>query len=179
MNVYLIGYRGTGKSSLARILAERLDWPWADADDLVEQRAGMSIAEIFARRGEPGFRELESQVVGELARRDSTVVALGGGAVLREINRQALRDGKVVWLEASVETIERRVSGDPATAARRPNLTAGGGREEIERLLEQRRPLYEQAADYRVATDERTSAEVADEVLRWLEREGEGTRTDA
>ena len=83
MNLVLIGYRGTGKSHVARVLSERTGWPWIDADDQIEARAGKSIAQIFADDGEEAFRDWESQVVADLAQRDRCVLALGGGGVPR------------------------------------------------------------------------------------------------
>jgi shikimate kinase len=166
MNLVLIGYRATGKSETARALAERLGWDWVDADCEIEARAGKSIAQIFSEDGEPAFRDAESRVVAELAARDRTVLALGGGAVLREENRRALVDrGPVVWLTASPETLWRRIQGDPATGARRPNLTSAGGITEIIATLDARRPIYRQCADLEVDTEERTPAEVADAIL--------------
>src|SRR5688500_2590703 len=82
MNLLLIGYRGTGKSTVARLVAERLNWPWLDADVELERRAGKSIAAIFAEDGEPAFRDLESQVLAELVQADRHVLALGGGVIL-------------------------------------------------------------------------------------------------
>ena len=90
MNLVLIGLRGTGKTTVARLIAERLGWPWFDADAEIEARAGKSIAEIFAAEGEPAFRDRESQVVADLAQRDHSVLALGGGAVMRPANREAI-----------------------------------------------------------------------------------------
>jgi shikimate kinase len=130
--IFLIGYRGTGKSSAARELAARLEFAWVDADDVVEQDAGKTIAAIFADEGEAAFRDLESRVVATLSRKRRTVVALGGGAVLREENREAIRAaGPVVWLTASVETIFQRLAAHDLSASRRPDLTASGGRVEI------------------------------------------------
>ena len=94
MNIHsiaLIGYRGAGKTTVAAELARRLGWDWIDADVEIERRAGKSIAAIFADSGEPAFRELEAAVVADLSRRDRAVLALGGGAVLRDDNRQAIR----------------------------------------------------------------------------------------
>src|SRR6188768_1338432 len=106
-SIALIGYRGTGKTTVAEQLAMRLGWDWVDADHVVELRAGKSIAEIFAEQGQDAFRELEAAVVAELCGRQRTVVALGGGAVMREANRHALRQcQQVVWLKASPESIE-------------------------------------------------------------------------
>ncbi|HEX6963706.1 MAG TPA: shikimate kinase [Lacipirellula sp.] len=168
-NIALIGYRGSGKTAAARELALRLGWDWVDADVEVELRAGKSIAAIFADEGEQAFRDLESVVVAELSRMSRAVLALGGGAVLRPENREALKPcGAIVWLRASVETLERRIASDPATAARRPNLTAVGGRAEIERLLAERTPNYAACATLEVDTDGKALAEVADEIVERL-----------
>ena len=97
MNLFLIGYRGSGKTTVARRVAERLGWKWLDADVELERRAGQSIKQIFADSGEAAFRDLESAVVKDLARLEGHVIALGGGAVMREENRAALSGrGQVV-----------------------------------------------------------------------------------
>ena len=169
MNILLIGYRGTGKSTIARLVAERLGWNWGDADTYLEELAGRSIRQIFETDGEAGFRDRETAVIEELARRDQVVIAAGGGAVLRAENRAAMRrSGKVVWLTASPETIERRLASDSATAERRPPLTPAGGEEEIRRLLVERAPHYLACADLIVDTGSRSPAQVADEVLELL-----------
>lgn len=165
MNVFLIGYRGTGKSSVARCLADRLGWKAVDADDELEQRAGRTIREIFASDGEVVFRELESAVVADLAAADRTVVALGGGAVLRPENRAALRDrGLVVWLQASAPVLAQRLAQDTTTQDRRPSLTPQGVLAEIEQLLAVREPLYRQCADLAIDAETRTPDEIADEI---------------
>jgi shikimate kinase len=170
MNLVLIGYRGTGKSTVARHLALALGWEWIDADVEVELAAGKSIAAIFTDDGEVRFRELESAVIADLARRDSIVLAAGGGAVLRPENCLALRStGRVVWLTARPETIVERLASDPTTRERRPNLTTAGGEAEIRSLLESRRPLYAAAADLTVETDGRTPGEIAQEILSRLD----------
>ena len=164
--IYLIGYRGTGKSTVARQLALRLGWDWADSDVEAELREGQSIAEIFATSGEQRFRDLESEALAELSRRTQIVVALGGGAVLREANRELIAEGDaVVWLQARAETIAERLAEDPITSARRPNLTNWGGRQEIDELLQQRSPIYQQCATLVVDTEDRTPAEVAQVIL--------------
>src|SRR5436305_7307126 len=125
--LFLIGYRGTGKSAVGRALARRLGWGFADADERVEAAAGMSIADVFAAEGEAGFRDRESAALADLCRLDRHVVSTGGGVVLRPTNRDRLRSaGFVAWLTAEPETIWARLGADPTTAARRPNLTASG-----------------------------------------------------
>jgi len=167
MNLVLIGYRGTGKSTVARELAARLDWVWVDADVELEARAGKSIAAIFADEGEKAFRDLESQVIADLVQRNQTIVAAGGGVILRDENRAAIRThSKVVWLTATVENIVRRVNADQSTAGRRPNLTTQGGEAEIRQLLSVREPLYRETADWIVATDDKSPGEIAEEIER-------------
>jgi shikimate kinase len=168
--VFLMGYRGTGKTTVARLLAERLEYDWVDADDQVERLAGKSIAAIFADQGEQAFRDLEAHVVADLCSRRRLVVALGGGAVLREANRAAIcQAGPVVWLTAGVDTIARRMGADRSTTSRRPNLTRAGVMAEIETVLTQREPIYRACATFEVDTDTKTPAEIADLVLARLE----------
>jgi shikimate kinase len=167
--IFLIGYRGTGKSTVARHLAERLGYDSVDADAEIERRAGKSIAAIFAEDGEAAFRDIEGQIVADLVGRQRTVVALGGGAVLRETSRNAIgAAGPIVWLTAPVDVIVARLAADPTTAGRRPNLTKIGGREEVETLLAERNPIYRQCATLVVNTDGKTCAQVADEIAASL-----------
>jgi shikimate kinase len=170
MNLTLIGYRATGKTTLARLLADRLGWDWVDADVEIERRAGKSIAKIFAEDGEAAFRELEARVIGELCRRDRLVLAAGGGAPLRQDNRDAIRcGGKVVWLRAAPETILARMSGDPTTPGRRPHLTDEDPLAEIVQLLRRREPIYQEAAHLTVDTEAKTPDRLAAEILDRLE----------
>jgi shikimate kinase len=167
--IFLIGYRGTGKSSAAREIARRLNFDWVDADDEIERRTGKTIAAIFAEEGETAFRDLEAVIVQELSRRRRAVIALGGGAVLREANRQVIRAaGTVVWLTASVDTILQRLAADEATSHRRPNLTSSGGRSEVETVLAARTQIYRQCATLIVDTERKTAAEVADDIVMSL-----------
>jgi shikimate kinase len=169
-SIILIGYRGTGKTTVGRLLAERLRWAFVDADDEIEAAAGCSIAEIFAREGEAGFREREMRVIAKLAQTTGSVVSLGGGAVLRVENRAALRAaGQVIWLTASPQTILARLTRDATTAARRPNLTSRGGLAEIEELLTSRQPLYRECATLTIDTEGRTAEEIAASILESLD----------
>lgn len=167
--IALIGYRGTGKTTVARLLAVRLKYDWIDTDDEIELRAGKTITEIFSDSGELAFRDLEAEVVADLCGRSHTIVAMGGGAVLREENRRRMAAcGAVVWLTASPATIEQRLSADPSTGSRRPNLTNRGGRNEIEQLLLERNPIYRACATLEVDTENKGPAEIADEILAAL-----------
>jgi shikimate kinase len=168
----LIGPRGSGKSTVARLLARELDWDWLDADDVLEQRHGRSIRAIFAAEGEAGFRAKESAILAELCRLQRHVLATGGGVVLRAENRELLRrSGCVVWLTADIETLWQRLQGDESTAERRPALSVGG-REEIVEIMRLREPLYRECADWVIDTAGRSPAEIVAEILRRLsERE--------
>lgn len=164
MNLYLIGYRGTGKSTVTRLVAAELGQTWEDADALLEHAAGKNIREIFAEEGEAGFRRRESDILLALSTRVNTIVATGGGVILSEANRSLLKQGFVVWLQASPEAIWQRLQEDDATAARRPNL-AGGGLEEIRTLLAQRTALYEACAHLCIDTNGLSPEQVADLVV--------------
>lgn len=159
--LFLIGLRGSGKTTVARLLADKLGWRWADVDTLLEQRHGRSIRSIFAEEGEGSFRDKEAIVLEELCRRQSHVIATGGGVVLREENRQRLRQaGKVIWLSADAATLWRRLQEDVTTAERRPDLTVGG-LAEVEGLFRERAAWYAACADWTVDTTVRSPDEVA------------------
>lgn len=170
MPLTLIGYRATGKTTIARLLAERLGWEWIDADVEIERRAGKSIARIFADEGEPVFRDLEAQTIADLCQRERLVLAAGGGAPMRPESRAAMRQsGMVVWLKATPATILARMSGDATTAARRPNLTCQGGLGEIVELLDRREPIYRETAHVEVDTEGKPPEQVAAEILALIE----------
>jgi shikimate kinase len=171
--IFLVGYRGTGKTTVARLVAQRLGRESIDADKEIERRAGKTIAAIFSDEGEPPFRDLEATVVADLAR-TSLVVSTGGGAVLREANRAVMQAaGPIVWLTAGVDTIAVRIAADAATARLRPNLTAVGGKAEIAAVLAQRTPIYQACATFVVDTEGKTPAAVADQILALLADERE------
>jgi shikimate kinase len=165
--IFLIGYRGSGKSTVARLLADRLEWDWLDADAVLEHRYGKSIREIFANEGEDGFRNKETAILDELCRCANHVVATGGGVILRPENRARLKAGFVVWLTADPQTLWQRISSDSGTVDRRPNLTCGGV-DEVRQLLNVRERLYRQSADLIVSTDGRTPAQAAELILERL-----------
>jgi shikimate kinase len=169
MRLLLIGYRGTGKSTVAERLAAALGCDWVDADAELERRAGRSIAQFFADEGETAFRDLEGAVLADIVKQEHTVVALGGGVIERPENRDLLQTGgKVVWLTADPQTILARIAGDETSQKRRPNLTPVGGLEEIERLLQRRTPIYRQCAHLEVDTVDKDPDQVVAEILARL-----------
>jgi shikimate kinase len=163
--IALIGPRGSGKTTIARRLAEHLSWQWIDADDVLERRAGRSVRAIFAEEGETGFRDREAAVLRELCALPRHVIATGGGAVLREDNRNLLRmSARVVLLSADADTLWSRMIGDADTPERRPALL-GGGREEVEEILRRREALYRSCAHWTVSTAGRTVEQVIAEIV--------------
>lgn len=170
--VTLIGYRGCGKSSVAAHLAQRLGCGWQDADGVLEERVGSSIAEIIASRGEATFRDLESEILSGLRSTCDGVLATGGGVVLRPENRILLRGGfrPVVWLTAPAQVVRARLAADPTTAARRPALSGGDPLDEVASAIDARGPLYQECADHVVDTSESPAAAVAAAIVAWMER---------
>ena len=171
-HLYLTGYRGTGKTSVGVILARSLGRPVIDLDQVVEANTGKSIREIFARGGEAEFRELETEALQTVSQAPPAVISLGGGAILRPLNRQTISaTGFCCWLDADAETIAGRLAADPATAQQRPSLTALDHLSEIAELLDQRRQWYEEVADYRIDTTGKSIDEVSQEILASLQRD--------
>ena len=161
-NIVLIGFMGSGKSSIGRLLAKNLAFQFIDSDRLIVERAGMEITEIFAQHGENHFRELETEVIRSLLPRHSHVIATGGGVVLRESNRVLLRElGFVVALSASEEVIFERISRN----SKRPLLQTSNPRETIRGMVADRHGLYEQTAQWTIDTSTLTHEEVAAAIL--------------
>jgi len=163
MNIVLIGYRGTGKSSVGKVLAARLGRELVSTDSEIVRRAGQSIPDIVAQRGWEYFRDVESEVCRSLGGKDQLVIDTGGGAILRPENVEALkRNGKLFWLTASVETIAARIGGD----TQRPSLTGTKSFvEEIQDVLRERTPKYQAAADVVIPTDNRSIDHLAQAIL--------------
>ena len=168
MNIVLIGYRGTGKSVVGKLVAERLRIKCIAMDEKIVQKAGMSIPDIVENHGWTIFRDMESEVAKELAKFDNIIIDTGGGIIERPENIKALkRNSLIVWLKASVNTIVSRIQG----GAERPSLTGGKSfTEEVAEVLEQRNPKYRNAAQYGIDTDRLTPEQVADRVIEiWKE----------
>jgi shikimate kinase len=164
VGVVLVGYRGTGKTTVGQLLADFLDRPFVDADLELEARVGRPIRSIFEEDGEPAFRDWEERVIADLTSPPAEVVlATGGGVVLRAANRKALhRFGYNVWLRAEPTVLAERLRGDVG----RPALTAAGTLAEIADVLAAREPLYREVADAVIDTDGKSPDEVVNDVLR-------------
>ena len=163
MNIILIGYRGTGKSTVGRRLAVRLGRVLVSTDVEIVKRAKRTIPEIVAQEGWEYFRDLESSICRELSSRDQLVIDTGGGAILRTENIEVLKkNGAVFWLTASVETIAKRIGGDN----QRPSLTgAQSFVDEIQDVLRERTPKYQGAADHMITTDDRSINQLVEMLL--------------
>lgn len=167
MNIVLIGYRGTGKSTVGRLLAARLGRELVSTDEMIVNRAQCTIPEIVAKNGWDYFRDLESDTCRELSSRDQLVIDTGGGAILRAQNVEALKkNGAVFWLTASVETIVKRIGGDN----QRPSLTGTKSFvDEVADVLRERTPKYQAAADHVVATDDRSTGHLVEALLALIQ----------
>jgi shikimate kinase len=162
MAAVLVGFMGAGKTTVGRIIAERLGQPFVDSDVLIEQRLGREIRDIFATEGEAYFRELEHATVAGLVRGPEAVVALGGGAVEDRRTRAVLRNARVVYLRVSYDEAMARIRGDRF----RPLLSRPG----LDEVYRRRLPAYEDVAVFAVDTDGRRPDAIAGEVLAELTR---------
>ena len=164
-NIFLIGFMGAGKSTIAGYLSRNYGMKTVEMDQIIAEREQMSISDIFRLHGEEYFRRLETRLLNEMQSTDNTVISCGGGVPMREVNVQAMKkNGMVVLLDAKPETILERVrnSHDRPLLENRKNV------ESIAELMEQRRPKYEAAADIRVATDGRSAGEICEDLIRRL-----------
>lgn len=161
-NVFLIGFMGVGKSTMARMLADKLQMELIEMDETIEAEQGMTINEIFAQKGEEGFRDIESAFIERISQEKKVVVSCGGGAVLRKQNVANMKkSGKIIFLTATPETIFERVR----YSTNRPLLTGNMNVEYIAKLMERRRSIYEAAADVVIATDEKSGDSILKELL--------------
>lgn len=163
-NIFLVGFMGAGKSTVGKILATEIGYGYYDADKFIEEQAGTTITQIFSEHGEPYFRDLESESLESLAKKEKIVVATGGGVVQRNRNWDAMKqNGISIYLRASVETIWERIKTDTT----RPLLQVDDPVATATELLNKRTPMYERA-DFIIDTDNLSLRQVADEVIRIL-----------
>lgn len=163
-NIFLIGPMGVGKSTIGRQLANLLNKDFMDTDHEIEKRTGVDIPTIFDIEGEEGFRKREAAVLDEMTSGSNLVLATGGGAILLEDNRRALRRGFVVYLSASLETLIERTRRDKS----RPLLQNTDRQKKIKELMMERDPIYRQESDIIVETDGRSAKAVAKEIVDQL-----------
>ncbi len=167
--VFLVGPMGVGKTTIGRMLARELGLEFVDCDQEIERRSGANIAWIFDVEGEAGFRHRETQVLDELTNQDDVLVATGGGAVLREENRELLKGrGIVIHLDTNVELLVRRTAKDK----KRPLLQNNNPREVLQKIKQDRDPLYREVADVYVFVGDNSSRRAATQALQQLARDG-------
>jgi len=165
IKIVLTGYRATGKTSVGRILADRLSFSFVDTDREIEKQQGKSISQMVAEYGWSYFRAAEHDFLASLVPRENLVVAPGGGAILhREVWAELMETSLVIWLQADVQTISRRLSGDTLSTSQRPSLTGQDMIKEITAVLCEREPFYRQGSHYAVST-QKPVAEIVDEIL--------------
>ncbi|WFF41946.1 shikimate kinase AroK [Salinicola endophyticus] len=166
-NLFLIGPMGAGKSTIGRLLAAELQREFLDSDHQIEARCGANIPWIFDVEGEQGFRDRETAMIDELTQRSEVVMATGGGAVMRELNRQYLRErGTVIYLATTVEQQIRRTARD----RNRPLLRSANPEQVLRDLFALRDPLYRATADLVVRTDRRSPKSVVADIVRRVTR---------
>ena len=165
-NYILIGFMGSGKSTISKKLSYRMKMVMIDTDKVIEEKEGRTISDIFAKDGEETFRRMETELLEELVKSThKTILSVGGGTPLREENRTLLKQlGQVIYLEISADTVLERLKGDQT----RPLLQGSDARQKVESLLNARKPIYEAAAQITVRVDGKSSDEVVEEVLASL-----------
>lgn len=169
LNITFVGLPGSGKTTIGRQLARRLGLPFVDSDHVIEERLGCSIREYFAREGEDAFRDVEQAVLDDLSQHHHGVLSTGGGAVLREINRQHLHDrGHVIYLRTLPEDVFRRVRHDTA----RPLLQVDDPMARLRSLYDARDPLYRAAAHFVLETGRPSVASLVHKIIMQLELSG-------
>ena len=169
MNIVLIGYRCSGKTTVGRILAHELDMDFVDIDVLIEEDTGESIEAIISTKNWDHFRNLERDVIERTSEKDNQVIATGGGVVVNQENVKALkRDGWVVWLDARPDVLKERMDKEQQSGNIRPSLTGVDPLAEIEEVMNTRRPMYQEAGDFMVDTTRISKPEAAAMIMKNL-----------
>lgn len=169
-NIFLIGYMGTGKSTVAASMAKQYGMEVLEMDQMIVDREGMSISDIFAEHGEEYFRNVETKLLLEIQTQENKIVSCGGGVVLSKQNVEEMhKGGSIVLLSAKPETILERVKDDDS----RPLLQGNKTVQFISEMMEKRRTKYESAADIIIQTDNKQVVDICNEILKQIERQGE------
>lgn len=164
-NIFLVGPMGAGKTSVARSLAKQLKKVFYDSDEQIELKTGVNLGWIFDLEGMQGYRAREEKIIDELSQINGIVLSTGGGCVeTKEVCKHLTTRGTVIYMEVSLETQLNRLKRDK----RRPVLQGEDPQQVLRKLWEEREPIYEQIADFTVATDKRSVREVCDDILRWM-----------
>jgi len=170
VNIYLIGYRCSGKTTVGKSLAETLGWFFIDLDSEFVRQIRTPISEFVAQHGWDRFREKEHHILKRICAKTRHVVATGGGVVTDHRNTQIMQgSGTIVWLKASIASIKQRILNDHTTDTLRPALTSDGTVNEIDELLAERTPLYATAADLSIETDNYDVIKISDRIAKQLE----------
>lgn len=171
MNIFLIGYRCTGKTTVGMSVAARIHLPFFDTDMLIEARAGKTITEIVGTNGWESFRTLEKEIIKEVSTRPDCVIATGGGAVVDRENVEIMKgNGILIWLVADEKTITDRMRVDPVSGKQRPPLVGVDPVEETARCLREREPVYRAAADFSVNTSGKDIPGIVEEIFAVVRR---------
>ena len=169
MNLFLIGYRCTGKTTIGKAIAAAIEWSFVDADTVLVRECGKPIKDIVDTEGWDAFRRMERSTLKQICTKDRQVVATGGGVVLDKANIKAMKtSGMVIWLGATAKTIQKRMLQDKNTGNFRPALTEKGRMEEIEDMLLKRNPYYESAGDFTIQTDDVPVGEITQTIIEKL-----------
>ena len=163
-NIYLVGFMGSGKSTVGRILAERLNMEFVDVDKLIEENEGMKIKDIFDQKGENFFRELERKQIEEITKKEGLVVSTGGGLGANLDNMSLMKStGDVVWLDVSLSIILDRIKDDQSRPLLKQSL------EKLMQLFEERKKIY-RIANIRINADKKTPNQIVEEILTKIKR---------
>jgi len=168
-NLFLIGFRCTGKSSVGKLLSARLDWPFIDTDSLLVSESGKGIKEIVEKHGWETFRKMEHGILEQVCKLNRRIVATGGGVVVNVENVELMKkSGSLVWLRAEPETIKTRMLQDRDTKDFRPALTSIDSIAEIKETLLEREPYYRRAMDFHVTTDKLGLDQIVNSIIENL-----------
>ncbi len=170
VRLILVGYRASGKTTIAEGVSRYFDCPVIDADEVFKQKHACAVGAFIQEYGEPLFRDDETLVLRELLKVSGGILSTGGGVVLREENREMIRNARapVIWVSASVAETQQRLALDATTVSQRPPLAGGDVYSEVEQALADREAYYDEVADVHIATDGETVSAIVDKVVKWL-----------